>query len=104
MKGNVENGRQVSLKLRLTSQLAFPGCRSGFAKEGQSIVLLTSYHVRSGMATSETPPGRTRQCAGLPVERRVLARLGWVGKNRGHIEHALQPFTICSGLGQKGGG
>jgi hypothetical protein len=51
-------------------------------------------HVIEASGSSEAwyvPPGPSLAAA-LPAERRVLARRGWAGENRGLFEHAAGVF------------
>jgi hypothetical protein len=34
--------------------------------------------------------------AALPAERRVLARRGWAGENRGRFEHSVWPVPVAT--------
>ncbi len=62
---------------------AFLACRSGFAQAGRHFAVLTYY---------EYAP-RVKRAAVLPVEWRVLARLGWAGQTTDFFEHSL-PLTM----------
>ncbi len=52
---------------------------------------------RSRSRTKKYAP-RVKMAAALPVERRVLARLGWVGQTCDFFEHSL-PLTMRGSFG-----